>query len=176
MNIVFCLCSSKLGIVWSENSLGEELKASVSQLHASRDFYGENMVLDTDTYLILIVATRASITNNIVAQHALLNQHPIMGRESLERQSGVAAGIKFISPPRAKNNKQLETHLYKSIATFVTKRWRKNGFDEDGANQRLVLYINQLHRLKDKINETVGDGFPPIKDNYLEIEELQSLY
>ncbi|PVU90852.1 hypothetical protein BB559_004412, partial [Furculomyces boomerangus] len=61
-----------------------------------------------------------------------------------------------------------KANLYKSIATFVTKRWRKNGFDEDGANQRLVLYINQLHRLKDKINETVGDGFPPIKDNYLE--------
>ncbi|PWA02433.1 hypothetical protein BB558_001419 [Smittium angustum] len=44
--------------------------------------------------------------------------------------------------------------------------WRKNGFDEDGANQRLVLYINQLHRLKDKMDETLGDGFPTIVDKY----------
>ncbi|PVU98959.1 hypothetical protein BB559_001131 [Furculomyces boomerangus] len=60
--------------------------------------------------------------------------------------------------------------LYKNIATFVTKRWRKNSFDEDGANLRLVLYINQLHRLKDKMDKTLGDGFPAIKDKYVEFK------
>ncbi|PWA00994.1 hypothetical protein BB558_002933 [Smittium angustum] len=65
--------------------------------------------------------------------------------------------------------------LYKNIATFVSKRWRKDGFDEDGANMRFVLYINQLHRLKDKIDETLGDGFVSIKEKYTEYKGTTKL-
>ncbi|PVU88529.1 hypothetical protein BB559_005537, partial [Furculomyces boomerangus] len=65
--------------------------------------------------------------------------------------------------------------LYKNIATFVSKRWRKNGFDEDGANLRLVLYINQLHRLKEKMDETLGIGFPNVKDKYIELKGTAKL-
>ncbi|PWA00779.1 hypothetical protein BB558_003162, partial [Smittium angustum] len=56
--------------------------------------------------------------------------------------------------------------LYKNISIFVAKRWRKDHFDEDGANLRLVLYINQLLKLKDKLDQTLGDSFPAIKDKY----------
>ncbi|PVZ98062.1 hypothetical protein BB558_004066 [Smittium angustum] len=64
------------GFGW-QTSCGE-LKASVFQLHTCRDFYGANMMLDTAPYLTLIVAPRAIIINNIVAQHAPLNQRPVM--------------------------------------------------------------------------------------------------
>ncbi|PWA01709.1 hypothetical protein BB558_002176 [Smittium angustum] len=43
--------------------------------------------------------------------------------------------------------------LYKNITAFVTKRWRKNGFDEDGANLRLVLmfiYLYQSELVRDQ--------------------------
>ncbi|PVU94364.1 hypothetical protein BB559_003024 [Furculomyces boomerangus] len=65
--------------------------------------------------------------------------------------------------------------LHKNIATFVTKRWRKDHFDEDGTNMRFVLYINKLLKLRDKIDETLGDGFPAIKDKYLEYKGTAKL-
>ncbi|PVU95712.1 hypothetical protein BB559_002627 [Furculomyces boomerangus] len=65
--------------------------------------------------------------------------------------------------------------LYKNITSFVTKRWRKDRFDEDGANMRLVLYINQLYRLKEKMDEALGDGFPNIIDKYVIYKEAPKL-
>ncbi|PWA01637.1 hypothetical protein BB558_002254 [Smittium angustum] len=70
------------GFGW-QTPLGE-LKAWVFQLHASRDFSGADMMLDTASYLTHIVAPRANITSDIVSQHALLNQRPMIGRDSLQ--------------------------------------------------------------------------------------------
>ncbi|PVU89750.1 hypothetical protein BB559_004963, partial [Furculomyces boomerangus] len=71
------------------NLFGGEYKAPASKLEVSKDLIPINMLLNTAPFLIGIVATRASIIDDSIAQHAPLNQHPVMSRVLLVRRSGV---------------------------------------------------------------------------------------
>ncbi|PWA00781.1 hypothetical protein BB558_003158 [Smittium angustum] len=64
-------------------------KVLVSELHVSEDLIPINILLDTASYLAGIVAPRASIIDDIIAQHAPLNQRQVVGRVPLVRRSGV---------------------------------------------------------------------------------------
>ncbi|PVU86178.1 hypothetical protein BB559_006626 [Furculomyces boomerangus] len=66
-----------------------EYKVPIFKLHVSNDMMPIIMLLDTASFLIGIVATRARIIDDSIAQHALLNQRPMMGSEPLARRSGV---------------------------------------------------------------------------------------
>ncbi|PVZ97143.1 hypothetical protein BB558_006911 [Smittium angustum] len=56
--------------------LGGEYQVPVSKLYVFKDHSSISMLLDTASFLIGIVATRASIIGDSIAQHAPLNQRP----------------------------------------------------------------------------------------------------
>ncbi|PVZ97762.1 hypothetical protein BB558_006270, partial [Smittium angustum] len=60
----------------------ENGKNCVCSTDVSNDMMPINMLLDTASFLIGIVAPRASIINDIIAQHAPLNQRPVMAINS----------------------------------------------------------------------------------------------
>ncbi|PWA03179.1 hypothetical protein BB558_000642 [Smittium angustum] len=59
--------------------------------------------------------------------------------------------------------------LFKNIAVFVTKRWRKDHFNEDNTNLRVVLYANKLEKHKADIEKMFKDSLPSIQDEYINL-------
>ncbi|PWA02591.1 hypothetical protein BB558_001247 [Smittium angustum] len=57
--------------------------------------------------------------------------------------------------------------LFKNIAVFATKRWRKDHFNEDNTNLRVVLYADKLEKHKADIEKMFKDNLPSIKDDYV---------
>ncbi|PWA03679.1 hypothetical protein BB558_000181 [Smittium angustum] len=57
--------------------------------------------------------------------------------------------------------------LFKNIAVFVTKRWRKDHFNEDNTNLRVVLYADKLEKHKTNIEKMFKDNLPSIQDEYI---------
>ncbi|PVZ96869.1 hypothetical protein BB558_007201 [Smittium angustum] len=57
--------------------------------------------------------------------------------------------------------------LFKNIAVFVTKRWRKDHYNEDNTNLRVVLYSEKLQKHKADIEKMFKDNLPSIQDEYI---------
>ncbi|PWA01863.1 hypothetical protein BB558_001988 [Smittium angustum] len=57
--------------------------------------------------------------------------------------------------------------LFKNIAVFATKRWRKDHFNEDNTNSRVVLYAQKLQKHKAEIEKKFKDNLPSIQDDYV---------
>ncbi|PVZ99856.1 hypothetical protein BB558_004105 [Smittium angustum] len=65
--------------------------------------------------------------------------------------------------------------LFKNIAVFATKRWRKDHYNEDNTNLRVVLYADKLEKHKADIEKMFKDNLPSIQDEYINHRETVKL-
>ncbi|PVZ98357.1 hypothetical protein BB558_005639, partial [Smittium angustum] len=106
--------------------LGGEYQVPVSKLLVSNDMMPINMLLDTASYLAGIVTTQASIIDDSIAQHVLLNQRPVMDRVPLVRRSGVGRFV--LGAPVQKYNSDNENTKIQNLYT---------NFDNVGINNNM---------------------------------------